>query len=276
MENMDIFLKVLLSEKIKIEPKYISKNVRSELKSRLVMKLEGICSKHGYIRKSSIEIYKIRPGLVELISLNGYIQYDVFFHADVCNPLLGTLIKCKVTNTNKFGILAEAGYKMGGTFYSILEVIIAKNSVSIKSDVNLEEIVEGNSVKIEVVGKKFELRMKDICCGTYSQWISQATKTGSTFTESHDQIDPDVEDDLGDPDINESEDDDISEKEIEEEETEEEEEVVELDEEEDDEPKVGGGIDLFSDEDEDVEDDCEGRSVEDDMGELDNGLNFDD
>ena len=92
---MDIFLKVLLSEKIKIEPKYISKNVRSELKSRLVMKLEGICSKHGYIRKSSIEIYKIRPGLVELISLNGYIQYDVFFHADVCNPLLGTLISAK-------------------------------------------------------------------------------------------------------------------------------------------------------------------------------------
>ena len=175
--------------------------------------------------------------------------------------------------------MAEAGYKMGGNFYSILEVIIAKNSVSIKSDVNLEEIVEGNSVKIEVVGKKFELNDRKISVvGRIANGSHKPQKkdVSSTLTESHDQIDPDVEDDLGDPDINESEDDDISEKEIEEEETEEEEEVVELDEEEDDEPKVGGGIDLFSDEDEDVEDDCEGRSVEDDMGELDNGLNFDD
>lgn len=153
MEN-SIFMKMQLLEKVKLEPAFISKGYRDEVLKRLKLKVEGICTKHGYIRPDSIELYKVCTGRVELIGLNGNTVFDVYFWADVCNPLLGSVIRCRVSNVNKFGILAEAG--------SIIEAIVAKNSVNIVSDVDLEKIRIGDEVMIEVVGKKYELNDKKI------------------------------------------------------------------------------------------------------------------
>jgi DNA-directed RNA polymerase subunit E'/Rpb7 len=152
MDN--IFVRVQLCEKIKLEPAFISKSYKDEVLRRLKVKVEGICTKHGYIKPDSIEIHKICTGRVELIGLNGNTVFDVYFFADVCNPLLGSIIKCQVSNINKFGILAEAG--------NIIEAIIAKNSVSIQSDVDLERVRIGDEVFIEVLGKKYELNDKKI------------------------------------------------------------------------------------------------------------------
>lgn len=152
--NDHIFIRMQLCEKIKLEPAFISSSYRNELLKRLKAKVEGICTKHGYIRPDSIEIYKVCSGRVELIGLNGSTVFDVYFWADVCNPLLGSILKCRVTNINKFGILVEAG--------NIIEAIVAKNSVSIQSDVDLEKIRIGDDVMIEVVGKKYELNDKKI------------------------------------------------------------------------------------------------------------------
>jgi hypothetical protein len=93
-------------------------------------------------------------GRVELVSLNGTVLYDVTFYADICNPLIGSVIKSKVMNVNKFGILAEAE--------GVVEIIIAKNSVAIQSEVDVNKIRIGDNVLIEVVGKKFELNDKKI------------------------------------------------------------------------------------------------------------------
>jgi DNA-directed RNA polymerase subunit E'/Rpb7 len=152
MDN--IFVRVQLCEKVKLEPAFISKSYKDEVLRRLKAKVEGICTKHGYIKPDSIEIYKICTGRVELIGLNGNTVFDIYFFADVCNPLLGSIIKCQVSNINKFGILAEAG--------NIIEAIIAKNSVSIHSDVDLERVRIGDEVFIEVLGKKYELNDKKI------------------------------------------------------------------------------------------------------------------
>ena len=104
----EICSRSLLSENIKLEPRYITNNFKNEIFNRLKQKVEGICSKHGYIRRGSIEIYKVRPGEVELIDLNGNVVYGVYFYADVCNPLIGMVIKsARVVNLNRFGILAD-------------------------------------------------------------------------------------------------------------------------------------------------------------------------
>lgn len=152
--NDHIFIRMRLCEKIKLEPAFISTSYRDEVLKRLKTKVEGICTKHGFIRPDSVEIFKVCSGRVELIGLNGSTVFDVHFWADVCNPLLGSILKCRVTNINKFGILVEAG--------NIIEAIVAKNSVSIQSDVDLEKIRIGDDVMIEVVGKKYELNDKKI------------------------------------------------------------------------------------------------------------------
>ncbi len=149
-----IYMKMLLTERVKLEPSFLHKQFRDEVVRRLKIKVEGICSRHGFVRPNSIEIHKICTGKVELIGLNGNTEFDVMFYADVCNPMLGSIIKCKVSNINKFGILAEAE--------NVIEAIIAKNSVNIQSDIDLDKVRIGDDILIEVVGKKYELNEKKI------------------------------------------------------------------------------------------------------------------
>jgi DNA-directed RNA polymerase subunit E'/Rpb7 len=150
----NIYMRMLLSERIKLEPSFLHKQYRDEVARRLKLKVEGICSRHGFIRPDSIEIHKICIGKVELVGLNGNIEFEVVFYADVCNPMLGSVIKCRVSNINKFGILAEAE--------NVIETIIAKNSVNIQSDIDLDKVRIGDDILIEVVGKKYELNERKI------------------------------------------------------------------------------------------------------------------
>jgi DNA-directed RNA polymerase subunit E'/Rpb7 len=145
---------MLLTERVKLEPSFLHKQFREEVVRRLKIKVEGVCSRHGYIRPDSIEVHKICTGKVELVGLNGNTEFDIVFYADVCNPMLGSVIKCRVSNINKFGILAEAE--------NVIETIIAKNSVNIQSDIDLDKIRIGDEIMVEVVGKKYELNEKKI------------------------------------------------------------------------------------------------------------------
>lgn len=162
--DKDIFVRVLLNEKIKLEPSFINKGFRDELVRRLKKKVEGVCSRHGYIKRGSIEIYKIAPGVVDVTSLNGYLIFNIHFYADICNPTLGCVVKCKVSNINKFGILAESGYHDDekNEYMNVLEMFIAKNSVNIASDVDLESIQIGQELFVEILGKKYELNDKKV------------------------------------------------------------------------------------------------------------------
>lgn len=154
MDN--IFYRVLLNDRVKIEPRFLGKNYRDHVTQKLKTTMEGVCTKHGFIKQGSIEVYKIAPGNIELVGLNGSVVFEVYYYAEVCNPMIGNVIKAVVTNVNKFGILAEVA--------GILEIIVAKNSVSIQHDtgISLEGIQIGQSIMIEVVGKKYELNDKKI------------------------------------------------------------------------------------------------------------------
>lgn len=157
-----MFNRVLCKESIKLEPKCINKEFKTEVLRRLKQKAEGMCTKHGFIKHNSIEVHKITPGVVELISLCGNVVYDVYFYADVCNPLLGTVIQATISNINRFGILAESGYNHMDEYVSVIEIIVAKNSVNIQSDVDLDELKIGDEIRVEILGRKFELGAKKI------------------------------------------------------------------------------------------------------------------
>lgn len=152
-----IFTKVHLIDVVKLAPKYAGPKFQDVVMEKLVEKLEGKCTYHGYIKKGSINILKIMPGKIENVALNGNIMYNVSFTAEVCNPLVGSIIRCRVANTNKFGILADAGFYNNTDYVNVLEVIVAKNSVNMASDIDLEKIRIDDSIMIEVMGKKYQL-----------------------------------------------------------------------------------------------------------------------
>ena len=253
----ELCTRTLCVEKIKLEPVYLTSNFKDEILNRLKQKVEGVCTKHGYIRKGSIELHKVSPGCVEILSLSGNINYNVWFYADVCNPLNGMIIKnAKVVNMNRFGILAEARIMDDRFATSVLEIIIAKNSVNIISEVDLDKVAIGDEVIVEILGKKFNLGDKKI--SAIGKILKEATKKEPRYLSKAVE---DIEE--GEEVIEEGEEAEVEEEE-EEEEAEEEEAEEEKSEEEEEESEgesvSHGGSDFFSD---DVGDDFDDAILSD-------------
>lgn len=155
---MDIFTELVLKDKVNLRPSDLDGDYKNYIFHLLRSRYEGQCSRHGYIRKSSIKIRKIGMGYVQMVSLNGDVMFHVEFSADICLPIVGNIVKGTVKNMNKFGILCDVSRDN----VVVMEAIIAKNSIEIKSEINLDELKIGDVVNIEVLGRKFQLRDKKI------------------------------------------------------------------------------------------------------------------
>ena len=155
--NEKNFITAVLNDKVKIAPRMINKNIDHHILNILKSKVENKCSKHGYIKKNTIEIEKKNIGVVEMQSLHGYVVYNVLFKASVCNPVIGNNLECIVKNVNNFGILCVSRINDEDTIIDVLDVIIPKHSSSINSDVDLNDIKIGMNVLIQIVGKKYQL-----------------------------------------------------------------------------------------------------------------------
>lgn len=158
MENNEIFVRSLLSDKVKILPSQLDKNVRKYILKSLQKKYEGVCSNHGFIQRGSVQIFKVAMGSVLAVSLNGYVEYRVQYYAEICNPTVNSVIHSKIVNSNKFGFLAHTGIREEGVFTPILEIILPRNTLPEGLQLNV-----GDEVWCEVVGKKFELGDHRIC-----------------------------------------------------------------------------------------------------------------
>lgn len=158
----DVFIKSLITEKVKVKPKFLCQDISSFLLFQLRAKFEGKCSSYGLIKPGSIYISKHSIGKIMDVSLNGDIVYNVQFFADVCNPAVGNILKAKVVNMNKFGILAECSINVKRDIFPIIEIIVAKGSVDGDGSYNIDDIKPNDIVTIEVLGKKFELNDKKI------------------------------------------------------------------------------------------------------------------
>ena len=157
--NSDSFVLSLLNEKVKLSAKYMNKHFKTHILNILIGKNEGKCSKHGYIKKHSIELKRVSIGNVEIQSLRGFVNYDVQFTALVCNPTKGSVLKSKVINSNNFGVLCVCGIQQGSEYTPIIDIIVPKNSLHIQSNANIDinALKKDDIINVEIVGKKFEI-----------------------------------------------------------------------------------------------------------------------
>jgi DNA-directed RNA polymerase subunit E'/Rpb7 len=156
----DIFIRVNLTDKIKVKPRYISSAAQTHIMAILTSRYEGKCTWHGYIKPGSIDMQKCSVGMLQDMSLNGDVIYNVNYMADVCNPIIGCTVRAKVVNMNMFGILAENSIDIDGEKVPILDVIVVKSNASNDPSVDIEAIKIGDFINIEVLGKKYELNDK--------------------------------------------------------------------------------------------------------------------
>lgn len=241
--SSDIFVRTYLNDKIKVKPQFLCKNIKDYIHNVLVSKFEGKCTYHGYIKPNSIKIIKVSLGQVQAITLNGDIVYNVQYQADVCNPSIGSIIQAKVVNTNVFGILAECGIDIDNTYVPILEIIIAKNTVELSSDIDTSYIKTGHVLYVEILGKKYELNETKI--SIVGKVIN--SKNGKNILDKENIND--VENDSDEQDVDDISDDSASNKDENEEQEDEEEQEDDEEENESDQESEGAFHDdeFFSD-----------------------------
>ena len=175
--NMDaLFVRSLLRDAVLVKPMLLGSNYREMVQQLTRNKVEGVCSRHGFVMPGSVAVHKVAHGRLEAVSLNGDVRFDVQYHANVCNPPIGAVMRARVINANKFGVLAHSGILLpDGDFVVVVETIVTKQPVeaTAASEVDLDGIVPGDEIYIEILGKKFELNDTKISV------IGRAVKAGT-------------------------------------------------------------------------------------------------
>ena len=156
--SYDLFTPIKFTTNIYLKPSELTSDYENLLLKKLIDKMEGSCTKYGYIKKNSLKIVKRSIGNVIKQHFNGNILFDLQCIAEICNPINGTIVKCKIKNKNSMGLLAQGYYDDE----PILEIIIPKISAGIMSEINLDILNIGQEILVEVCGKKFNLYDKSI------------------------------------------------------------------------------------------------------------------
>jgi DNA-directed RNA polymerase subunit E'/Rpb7 len=103
--NEELYKNVVLNEYIYLRPVDLNFKIDDIILSKLKMKVEGKCIKAGYIMKDTINIKSRSLGKINNASFDGMTTFNVIFTCDICNPVIGQIIQCKVGNIDKSQII---------------------------------------------------------------------------------------------------------------------------------------------------------------------------
>ena len=209
---MNNFTEINNKDTVKIAPWLLNSDYKKNILKVLKKKYEGICSKFGYIKQNSIELLSVHKGSIELSTFHGYVLFDVEFNASICNPAIGSIVKCKVKNINVFGILCTSGITEYGQYQNILNIIIPKQDSQFTNHPDLlENISINDEVNVEILGKKYILNNKNI--NVFGKLID-SKKTNESLVKMDNELnvleldEEDVVNEQDEDDILEDEDDD--------------------------------------------------------------------
>lgn len=173
-----IFAKYMLCEPVSLEGRYLNRNVKQSVENRLRNQVEGICSRHGFIKPGSVNIRSINDGKVTT-DVGGRACFMVRFDAHVCNPLPGSIITCRIEAVNSF-----AAFAVNATDgMRVLEVIVPPSPAAFKHEVPFASISVSSIVRVRIVGKRFHLGQKTVVCA--GQMLSIDTKPSVKNEDPH-------------------------------------------------------------------------------------------
>jgi DNA-directed RNA polymerase subunit E'/Rpb7 len=192
-----LFIPIKFKTSIYLTPSELDSKYQDRIYDKLKSIYEGLCTKHGYIRPNSIEIVKKSNGTFVKEYFNGHIKFDLQCRADTCNPVQGSVVSAVIKNKNQLGILAETVIDLDDKKVPILDIIIPIKSAGIISQINLDNLQIGDTISVEVMGKKYQMKDKKI--SIIGRVISSAVKKEVeelTPLEEEEEVEKDLEDEV--------------------------------------------------------------------------------
>jgi hypothetical protein len=158
-----MFRPAVFKRRVKLRAAEVGSNVRDTLERRARALLEGLCGREGFVRPGTVHLLDVSPGHLSTIDMGRHYEYALVLRAEVCNPAPGLQFSALVRETNNFGVLAEGGYfDESGTLVPVIEVVLVRDTVIAKNEVDVTKLKPGDEVGVELLGKRFELRDRRI------------------------------------------------------------------------------------------------------------------
>ena len=140
-----IYTSALISRQVTLHITNVGSNLKRTLQRVIADQVEGKCVVEGFVKPGSSNIQTYSSGQVRAAC----IVYEVVFECEVCTPVEGMLIDCIAKNVTKAGIRAEVNGDP-----SPVVIFIARDHHSSDYFANIKE---GQSLKVRVIGQRFEL-----------------------------------------------------------------------------------------------------------------------
>lgn len=146
----------LFEEQVALTPKDMCQEIVSIdtlLEEKLQRKLEGKCSRHGFVVSGSLKVLSRSMGAMERGRFTGSIIYYIQAEASVLNPPEGSHLDGIVIRKNKMGMYVS--YSVNDGENEAIRVIVPRD-LHIGDDA-FEAVEIGETVKVEIKKSRFQI-----------------------------------------------------------------------------------------------------------------------
>jgi DNA-directed RNA polymerase subunit E'/Rpb7 len=147
-KTIGIYTTALITRRVVLHITNVGNNIRQTLERVVASQIEGKCVVEGFVKPGSSRIQTYSSGQVQASN----IAYEVVFQCQVCTPVEGMHIDCVAKNVTKAGVRAEVNEDP-----SPVVIFVARDHHSSEYFANIKE---GQSIKVRVIGQRFELNDK--------------------------------------------------------------------------------------------------------------------
>ena len=154
--NKDLYKTIIKEDYIYLKPTDLNFKIDNIILSKLKKKIEGKCIKEGYIIPDSVIIQTRTLGMINNASFDGMTTYKITFSCDICNPVNGQMIRCKVGNIDKSQVICYIDEEEK----SPIEIYLFKQHHVGNED--YASLKNGDIVSVKIGGSKWEFESTQI------------------------------------------------------------------------------------------------------------------
>ena len=146
----------LFEEQVALTPKDMSREITSidsVLMDKLQNKLEGKCSRHGFVISGTLKVLSRSMGTMERGRFTGNMLFYIQAEAEVLNPPEGTELEGIVIRKNKMGMYVS--YSVNDGENEAIRVIIPRD-LHIGNEV-FDKVEIGETVRVQIKKSRFQI-----------------------------------------------------------------------------------------------------------------------
>jgi DNA-directed RNA polymerase subunit E'/Rpb7 len=146
---MELGIPIVLKDTIFLSATDINSKIGDTILQKIKKDVEKKCIKAGYVMPDSVKIISRSLGSINNSNFTSVITYNVIYQASICNPGVGTEIKCYVASIDKSQIVCY----IYGIDISPMEIYLHKNHHV--GNVEFVNLKVNDKVLVKILASKF-------------------------------------------------------------------------------------------------------------------------